>query len=250
MTGLLMATAMPAPAAAGEVSALSFVGQTSVRRTEQDGVVATRGFGFTLYDHGARLPEVRSDSGFADEPEPAPAAVAEQLADPCGLLGVPPVRAELSIETAARRQTYWPIVRAAECRNALPEGLLDAVVITESRYAPVAVSRAGAVGLTQLMPLTATGLGVPNRFDPVANVDGGARYLRSLLDRYLSVSVALAAYNAGPGAVDRARGIPDNAETPNYVRRVLASWSRLAAAQERSVDAPLSSIQSFRFTGN
>lgn len=89
-------------------------------------------------------------------------------------------------------------------RYALPTGLLDALVWTESRYNPLAVSRVGAAGLGQLMPATARELGVSNRFDPMANIDGAARYLRQMLDRFGTVHLALAAYNAGPRAVTRA----------------------------------------------
>ena len=123
-----------------------------------------------------------------------------------------------------RRATYLPHVQAAEARYALPTGLLDALVWTESRYNPVAVSKAGAAGLGQLMPGTARDLGVANRFDALTNIDGAARYLRRMLDKFGVVHLALAAYNAGPGAVDRARGIPRNGETPSYVRNVLRYW--------------------------
>lgn len=123
-----------------------------------------------------------------------------------------------------RRASYLPHVQAAELRYALPTGLLDALVWTESRYNPVAVSKAGAAGLGQLMPGTARDLGVANRFDPRANIDGAARYLRQMLDKFGVVHLALAAYNAGPGAVERARGIPRNRETPGYVRNVLRYW--------------------------
>lgn len=123
-----------------------------------------------------------------------------------------------------RRATYLPHVQAAEMRYALPPGLLDALVWTESRYNPVAVSKAGAAGLGQLMPGTARDLGVANRFDPVANLNGAANYLRQMLNKFGQVHLALAAYNAGPGAVERARGIPRNRETPAYVRNVLRRW--------------------------
>jgi soluble lytic murein transglycosylase-like protein len=109
-------------------------------------------------------------------------------------------------------------------RYALPPGLLDALVWTESRYNPVAVSKAGAAGLGQLMPGTARDLGVANRFDPLANLNGAANYLRQMLNKFGQVHLALAAYNAGPGAVERARGIPRNRETPAYVRNVLRHW--------------------------
>src|SRR3546814_12142089 len=82
----------------------------------------------------------------------------------------------------------------------------------------MAVSPSGAAGLAQLMPATARERGVRNRHDPLASIDGGARYLRDMLDRFEAVHLALAAYNAGPGAVSRSHGIPNNGETPQYVR--------------------------------
>lgn len=131
----------------------------------------------------------------------------------------------LSRTVASRRAIYLPSIQAAERRHDLPAGLLDALVWQESRYNPLAVSSAGAGGLTQLMPATAAELGVKNRFDPSANVDGGARYLRQMLEKFGQIHLALAAYNAGPGAVSRARGIPRNGETPDYVRKVLGRWT-------------------------
>ncbi|WP_341850172.1 lytic transglycosylase domain-containing protein [Sphingomonas natans] len=141
-----------------------------------------------------------------------------------GLMAVAPLRASISVATDTARRTFYPIVRAAECKYRLPAGLMDSVVLQESRYNPMVVSPKGAGGLSQLMPLTASGLGVTNRFDPRANIDGGARYLRQLLDQFGAVPLALAAYNAGPGSVLRAKGIPQNKETLNYVRNVLAYW--------------------------
>jgi len=122
------------------------------------------------------------------------------------------------------RAAYLPHVYAAEAQFGLPVGLLDALIWTESRYNPFAISKAGAAGLGQLMPGTAKELGVANRFDPLANLSGAARYLRQMLDRFGVVHLALAAYNAGPGAVERAKGIPRNGETPGYVRNVLDRW--------------------------
>lgn len=121
-------------------------------------------------------------------------------------------------------------IHAAERRYSLPFGLLDALVAAESGYRPYAVSSAGAAGLGQLMPATARSLGVFNRFNVRANLDGAARYLRSMIDRFGSITSALAAYNAGPGAVTRAGGIPRNQETPTYVSRVLRQW-RLQTGQ-------------------
>ena len=123
-----------------------------------------------------------------------------------------------------RRATYLAHVYAAEAQYGLPTGLLDALIWTESRYNPLAVSGAGAAGLGQLMPGTARDLGVANRFDPRANLGAAARYLKQMLDKFGMVHLALAAYNAGPGAVERSGGIPLNGETPAYVRGVLDFW--------------------------
>lgn len=114
---------------------------------------------------------------------------------------------------------------AAGARYGLDPALLRAVATVESGLDPNAASGAGAQGLMQLMPGTAAELGVTNPFDPAQAVDGGARYLRAQLDRFGSVEVALAAYNAGPGAVQQAGGIPPFTETQNYVRRVLDLYS-------------------------
>lgn len=129
-----------------------------------------------------------------------------------------------SVEPSFRRAAYLPHVYAAEAQYGLPTGLLDALIWTESRYNPFAVSGAGAAGLGQLMPKTARELGVANRFDPRANLWAAARYLRQMLDKFGVVHLALAAYNAGPRAVERAGGIPLNGETPSYVRNVLEFW--------------------------
>lgn len=127
-----------------------------------------------------------------------------------------------------REAIYLPLIREAELRHRLPPRLLQALIWAESRFNPLAVSPAGAAGLAQLMPATARELGVANRHDPQENIDGGARYLRQMLDRFGSVHLALAAYNAGPGAVTRAGGIPRNRETPGYVRSVLGRWMSYA----------------------
>ncbi len=103
--------------------------------------------------------------------------------------------------------------------------LVRAVIEVESAFEPRAVSAKGAMGLMQLMPATARQYGVADLFDPRANIDAGTRHLRTLLDRY-DLSLALAAYNAGAGAVDRYGGVPPYRETKDYVRRVMSRMSR------------------------
>ncbi len=124
-----------------------------------------------------------------------------------------------------------PLIVAAARQERVPPALLAAVTRVESGFQPHAVSRAGAKGLTQLMDETAHALGVTNSFDPWQNLVGGARFLRQLLDRYAgNVALALAAYNAGPGAVDAAGGqVPPFPETQTYVRRVMAAYAELTS---------------------
>jgi len=120
---------------------------------------------------------------------------------------------------------------AAAQRHGLAPELVLAVVGVESAFKPDAVSHKGAQGLMQLMPGTAKELGVDDALDPAQNLDGGARYLRMLLAQYGGdVGRALAAYNAGPGAVKRHRGVPPYRETHHYIDRVLKRYQREQAA--------------------
>jgi soluble lytic murein transglycosylase-like protein len=117
---------------------------------------------------------------------------------------------------------YAADVQEIAREHGVSPALIEAVVRTESGFDPSAVSPKGAGGLMQLMPKTASALGVVDRFDPRENIRGGVRHLRYLLERYQGgVVLALAAYNAGEGAVDAHRGVPPYPETQQYVQRVL-----------------------------
>ncbi|HKM66307.1 MAG TPA: lytic transglycosylase domain-containing protein [Candidatus Acidoferrum sp.] len=119
------------------------------------------------------------------------------------------------------------LVREAAERHNVDPALVRAVIETESNWNPAAKSRKGAVGLMQLIPTTAQRFGVNDAYNPGQNVDAGVRYLKVLLERYRgNLDLALAAYNAGEGAVDRAHGVPAYRETRNYVQRVQDAYYR------------------------
>ncbi len=123
-------------------------------------------------------------------------------------------------------------VKAAAKKYNLSPLLIDAVARQESGYRANARSRAGALGIMQLMPGTARQMGVRNALDPHANIDGGARYLRFLVDRFGGdLSMALAAYNAGPARVERAGGVPRIAETRNYVAKIVGRLTAIVAGR-------------------
>jgi soluble lytic murein transglycosylase-like protein len=127
------------------------------------------------------------------------------------------------------------VVTAASVRYQLDPDLVNSVIKAESGFNVRAVSPKGAQGLMQLMPQTASQLGVPNAFDPQANVEGGARYLRELLERYnFDLIKALAAYNAGPRRVEQYGGIPPYYETRAYVARIVRDFNKKKIAQKNA----------------
>lgn len=128
-------------------------------------------------------------------------------------------------EELTEREKIDRIADYYAAKNRVPAALVKAVIDAESGYDSTAVSSKGAMGLMQLMPATARALGVSDPFSPEDNIRGGVAYLREMLNRYNgSYEKALAAYNAGPGAVDRAGGIPNYSETRHYVNRVLNNY--------------------------
>jgi soluble lytic murein transglycosylase-like protein len=155
-------------------------------------------------------PALGLDPGGADAPGSGqPAMVAAP---------VPPAQIDALVEQNA---ATWQVDPA----------LIKAVIANESGFNANATSKVGAQGLMQLMPETAAGLGVRDAYDPAQNVAGGARYLRGLLDRFHGDKrLAIAAYNAGPGAVEKYGDVPPYAETRNYVQNVLASFDKYSSA--------------------
>jgi soluble lytic murein transglycosylase-like protein len=179
----------------------------------------------------AQISKLVDDSGRlffvnADAPNPGKLTAAK----PRATIYMPPEssftgrnRPGLSID----RDGAEKLVREAADRHRVDPALVRAVIETESGWNPGAISRKGAVGLMQLIPTTAQRFGVQDRFSPQQNVDAGVRYLKVLLERYDgNLDLALAAYNAGEGAVDRAHGIPAFRETRSYVQKVQDAYFR------------------------
>jgi soluble lytic murein transglycosylase len=143
----------------------------------------------------------------------------------------PSAAASLSRRAA---RAYDPAIQRASRQHGVSAALVKAVIAAESGFDPGAVSRKGARGLMQLMPDTARDLGVDDAFDPWQNIDGGTRYLGKMIERFPGeLALAVAAYNAGPEAVTRHRGVPPYEETRTYVRRVLRYYERYNADLRR-----------------
>jgi soluble lytic murein transglycosylase-like protein len=173
-----------------------------------------------------------ADSGWYTTPWPRPQNWIQPIA-PFAPLEQPP--AQITVPQVSR--TAFPLpcdpmplaqlnptIEQTAGREGYSPDLLRAVIRKESAFYPCAVSNKGAMGLMQLMPRTAATLGVSNPFDPMQNLDGGARFLGHLLGRYQGdLARALAAYNAGPAAVDSYGGVPPYPETRNYVRDIMSA---------------------------
>lgn len=142
---------------------------------------------------------------------------------------------DLTPVIATRPSGLPDVVNTASGRYHLDPDLVNSVIHAESGFNPKAVSPKGAQGLMQLMPPTASRLGVADAFDPAGNVDGGTRYLRELLEKYnFDMVKALAAYNAGPGRVEQYHGVPPYRETRAYVAKVVRDFNRKKLAEQKA----------------
>ncbi len=207
----LLATAAPASA---EIIFLSSGRTLSAKGHRIDGdhiVLTLRSGGEVTCDKDLitkiepdEVPYIDPDAPKAQEPAPAPA-----VADEDGPLldGTP----------------YGEIIAAASEAHGVNPMLVRALIQVESKFRPTARSRKGAMGLMQLMPSTAREYNVRNPFEPKANIEAGIKHLKTLIDRFgSSIELGLAAYNAGPGAVEKFNGVPPYRETRNYVTRILS----------------------------
>jgi soluble lytic murein transglycosylase-like protein len=144
----------------------------------------------------------------------------------------PPAQPVAAQPAPPQGATIQDFVYAASQKHGVDADLIQSVIRAESGFNPKAVSRKGAQGLMQLMPATASKLGVTNSMDPAANVEGGTQYLHELLERYNNDLVkALAAYNAGPERVEQYKGVPPYRETYAYISRIIADFNRKKLAQ-------------------
>jgi soluble lytic murein transglycosylase-like protein len=174
-------------------------------------------------------------------------------ADRNGYVDVPTVEIDhfekdLSAQSAGKTprgsQEMNEVINAVSSRHHLDPDLINSVIHADSGFNPGAISRKGAQGLMQLMPQTASQLGVTNAFDPGANVEGGTKYLRELLERYnFDLIKALAAYNAGPQRVEQFHGVPPYYETQAYVARIIRDFNRKKLAERKAAVLKTASYQ-------
>jgi hypothetical protein len=204
----LVATAVPASA---EIVFLKSGRTFSVKSHQVDGdriTLTLRSGGDITCDKGL-IDRIGADEVPYVEPEPEK-------------IETPDVELDQQDRSALDGTPYAEIIGSAAAAHGVDPMLVRALIQVESGYRPHAKSRRGAMGLMQLMPSTARAYQVRNPFDPKTNIEAGIKHLKTLIDRFRGVELALAAYNAGPGAVEKFNGVPPYRETRSYVSRILA----------------------------
>jgi hypothetical protein len=198
-----------APDARAEIIVLSSGRTISVKghRIQGESIILTLRTGGEVTCDRSLIDKILPDEVPYPEPVPAATSGQTQTEDPVSLLQSTP---------------YGEIISAVSEAHGVDPLLVRALIQVESNYKPSARSRKGAMGLMQLMPSTARTYNVRNPFDPRSNIEAGIKHLKSLIDRFGKNELALAAYNAGEGAVAKFKGIPPYRETRNYVSRILA----------------------------
>lgn len=178
---------------------------------------------------------------FERDSAPSPVAAAAKLPEYKGR----PAAVPAVLQPELTREGLNQVVNGAGARHQIDPDFISSVIRAESGYHSRAVSRKGAQGLMQLMPGTASDLGVQNAFDPNANVEGGTKYLRELLEKYnFDVPKALAAYNAGTKPVEKYHGVPPYSETQAYVARIIRDFNRRKLAENPSLAKKMKSTAS------
>ena len=168
------------------------------------------------------------ENTLAFETVPPKSTVKTASITPDTIIIVSSIQESAPVEKLLLPNTYDAIIENAAKKYNVHTDLIRAVIKHESNFESKAVSRVGAQGLMQLMPKTANGLGVKDPFDPKQNIDGGTKYLSYMLERYdNNIELALAAYNAGPGNVDKYNGVPPFKETQKYISKVMTTYEQL-----------------------
>jgi hypothetical protein len=209
----LLATAVPASA---EIVFLTSGRTLSVKSHKVDGesiILSLRSGGQVTCDKSL-IAKIEADEVPYVEPEPAATEASVQPA--------PAAAVEAPDQSVLDSTPYGEIIASMSQAHGVDPLLVRALIQVESGYRPTARSRKGAMGLMQLMPSTAKEYKVRNPFEPKANIEAGIKHLKALIDRFAGIELALAAYNAGPGAVQKFNGIPPYRETRNYVSRIMS----------------------------
>jgi hypothetical protein len=230
--GALVVAMLAQRAAAAELAVLS--NGFSIRHEHRLVIGATTRLFLSVDDSSFTDVPTADITGFEkDLSLPLPVIVDAHVAAPASTLAKPDA-AKSSLSKSGPAPPLNQVVDTASAAYHLDPDLVNSVIHAESGFNAHAISPKGARGLMQLMPGTASKLGVDNVFDPQANVDGGTRYLRELLERYnFDLVKALAAYNAGPQRVEQYRGVPPFRETRAYVARIVHEYNTKKIAQEK-----------------